>query len=213
MTQDRAETGTRYAIAASDGGLRITVRTEVTTTYRATLPEGVDVLAVEHPRRGARLLGTTGRTEESRDVIRISAPVKDGAASVGITEEISSVEAWGVAREAVGHLLAIVADGGTGIEAADRAILTRAGAITRRIEESERTLSDAQARLDALTADQDRLRRNLEAVQSDELRRRYETTLAASEDEIATLLATMQTARETQAAAERELDAVVATFG
>lgn len=212
VTQDRSETDRRITLAASGGSLRMTVRTRITTTYRATLPDGVDMFVVEHPRHGGSVLETSGAIEENADLLRVSVPVADGKTTVRIAEEETTREDWSVMREAVASVLAIVTQGNAAISDADHAILDRAAAAAARIDAAEVALTDAQARYDALLTDQGRLRDNLGAVQSEDLRRRYEAKLGEAEDTIAALLDAMDKARTDMREGEQDLDHIIGEF-
>lgn len=212
VKDDRSRNGARVNISASGGALDIEVRSQITTTYRASVPGNVDVFAVEHPKHGARFISAGGTVEENAGFVRVSKPVENEAVEITIIEEDVEFHQISADRDGVGQILAIVAAGDVEIDSADRAVLDQAATLNRQISDAERSLDDAQARYDALLGDQERLRANLGAVQSDELRRRYETGLGEVEDEIAQLLGQMELARKLVSQSERDLDTIIMQF-
>lgn len=212
VSDDLSRKGIRVDISAAGGTLNIDVRSQISTTYRASLPENIDVFAVEHPKNGTRLIEADGTVEENTDFIRVSKPVEAGTVEIAITEEDVEFQEISADPEGMRQLIAIVTVGDVEIDSADRAVLDQASAITRKITDAERRLDDARASYDALTDDQARLRANLGAVQSDDLRRRYETGLNNAEDEIAELTETMELARQSVREGERDLDKVILQF-
>lgn len=213
VTEDRTRQGLRLDLAASGGLLSLTVITQTRTGYGASLPEGVDVFAVEHPKSDARLLSSSGTVEENAGFLRITVPVVEGAAAVEVIEERVEAQQVSLDRYGAEQMLAVAAIGDIEIDADDLALVQEAAEALVRIREQEDIIDDAQARHDDLLVDQERLRANLAAVNSDELRRRYETALSTAEDEIAGLLATMDEARKAIREGEHDLDGIMKRFG
>lgn len=213
VTESRESGGRRLELAAAGGLLSVKVIAQERAEYRASLPAGVDVFAVEHPRSGARLLRTNGTVEENEGFLRVTVPVEDGAAAVEVIEERVEAQQVTLDRHGARQLVAIAGTGDFDIDPGDRKIIGEAAAALHRIREAEGRIADAQARHDALLADQERLRDNLAAVHSDELRRRYEKALIGAEDEIAGLLNAIEEARRAVRQGEKELDRVIGRLG
>lgn len=213
ITESRESGGRRLELAAAGGLLSVKVIAQERAEYRASLPAGVDVFAVEHPRSGARLLRTNGTVEENEGFLRVTVPVEDGAAAVEVIEERVEAQQVTLDRHGARQLVSIAGTGDFDIDAGDRKIIEEAAAALRHIREAEGRIADAQARHDALLADQERLRDNLAAVHSDELRRRYEKALIGAEDEIAGLLNAIEEARRAVRQGEKELDRIIGRLG
>jgi len=212
VTHEETDEAIHLKLAATSGSLSLTIRAQSRTEYRATLPDDVASFAVEHPRSGRQLLRTNGTVEENSDLLRVRVPVENGAAAIEIVEEDVTLQQVSADREGIGSILEIAALGNVTLDAEDRAVIDRAGEAVATIKATEARLDDGQARYDALLTEQDRLRDNLGAVQSDDLRRRYEANLAGREDEIAAIMGEMDAARTAIRAGERELDQIIGQF-
>ncbi|MFQ6552253.1 DUF4139 domain-containing protein [Aestuariibius insulae] len=212
VVRDEADTGTRIDFRAVDGILRVEVRTQRQTRYTATVPEGVEIFAVEHPKSSGRFIEANGEYEENAGFIRISREVEEGAADISVTEETRLLQQFSLDSNGLRNALSITAIGSAEIEEADRAVLTEASTIMERIEEAQQRLGDLTADYERLTDEQQRLRDNLRAVQLAELRRRYETGLIETEDEIETTLDALDTVRNELREAEAELGDVLRRF-
>lgn len=212
IIRDRSDDSVRVNINATGGALAVEVRSRIRTEYRASLPGDVDIFAVEHPKSGSRFLEATGEVEENATFVRVSKPVENGAVAIEIVEEDIEVQHVSLDRNGYRQVIAILGTGNVEIDGGDRAILDEASGVVRTIQSAERQLEDAQARYDSLLVDQKRLRDNLGAVQTNDLRRHYENNLGDTEDEITGLLDMMDAARAAVREGEQRLDAVIGRF-
>ena len=96
----------------------------------------------------------------------------------------------------------------------DREALESIVDLQRDIAALDRSVANEQARLDAIHREQDRIRQNMAALdRTSSLYRRYLTDLAAQEDELDGLRATLEAFRAERAALQADLDERVALLG
>ncbi len=213
VVRDEADTGARIDFRVVDGLLQVEIRTQRQTRYTATVPDGVEIFAVEHPKTGGRFIEANGDYEENAGFIRVSREVGEaGSADISITEENRVLQQFSLDSNGLRNALSVTNIGSAELEEADREVLTEARAIIATIEQAQQRLTDLTADYQRLTDEQDRLRSNLRAVELAELRRRYETGLIETEDEIATRLDALETARTQLREAEAQLEEVLRGF-
>jgi chromosome segregation ATPase len=100
------------------------------------------------------------------------------------------------------------------MSAEDRALLERVVSLQRELAEVERALQAAQARIDAIFREQERIRANLATLPRDsDLYRRYVADLDAQEDELTALRAELERQRAERDELRRRLDELVAGLG
>lgn len=177
----------------------VTTVTKVTeeTTYRAVNRSPADrALLIEHPNRSAqqfKLVGTPKPVDDTPEVLRFQVPVKAGAgATLTVKEErdvTASVSLTNGAEGQIRYFLSLAE-----VPPALKAKLAEALRTKEAWDTSLRELRQAQGELQRLTADQDRIRKNLrETPKEAEVYTTYLKKLSDQEKEVDAL-----TAREKQ---------------
>lgn len=213
VTESRRTRSQRLEVVAADGWAEARLITQERADYRATLPEGVAVFTVEHPKTDRHIVEVNGTVEENAGTWRISVPVSDGAAAVELVEERIDATQLTLDDHGAETLVAIAYSGDYEIDPATRAIIDDAAALLASIHDDQDRLAEAEALHETLTREQERLRANLAAVGTDDLRRRYEGALIEAEDRIAAALATMDEARAAMRESRAALNRLIAKLG
>ncbi|MFQ6548904.1 DUF4139 domain-containing protein [Aestuariibius sp. 2305UL40-4] len=212
VVQNRSEAGTRIDFAATDGALTVELRTQIETQYAATVPDGVEIFAVEHPKSGYRFIETNGEMEENETFLRISREVTEGTASVLVTEEQTIFRQYALDANGLRQALQVVTTGSAEVDEADEAILAEAREAVRAVTSAETSIADLDRSYDRLLQEQQRLRQNLHTVTNADLRRRYETRLSETEDEILETLDATDAARTDLRARQTDLGDIIRRF-
>lgn len=216
VRESRSEVEATIDVSAGDDLLQTEIARTTRTTYAATLPEGVDVFTVEHPKGDGELVRASGEVSEKENAWRVSTevPAADGEAeaSIEIVERDVVRQRLDLSEEGLARLLALVGDGRLRLDDADRPVLDEAAAALRALRDARAREARLGERYDRLVREQARLRENLKAVEDGALRERYRTQLGETEDEIATVLDERRAAEEAAETLREALEAAVRKF-
>lgn len=232
------------SVRIRDGTLQTSVRQRIRSEYRIDAGEDESFLVIDHPERpGYRVVVPERPPALTQDGyrfgVRIGARAGDGSSAAGErdppVEDADAVPThlvcprgdactFEVVQERTESRTLAVADVtpdeiafflenvelGDDERAALAAVLER----KREIVEVDRRIADAEASLDAIHREQDRIRQNMGALdRTSSLYARYLSDLNAQEDELAGLRAELDELRARRADLQRQLDEALLDFG
>ncbi|HVK04235.1 MAG TPA: hypothetical protein VM490_12220 [Armatimonadaceae bacterium] len=212
---ERQGTGTRVTertLSVREGVLRETLRVRHETTYTfRNKDDKPRTLLVEHPfSANQKLVQPDSAAERTRDRYRFElalAPGKSEKLTV-VTEEPTQ-EVVALLNADVNQILAY-AGRSEGVSPELRTALREIAARRQRIAELQSQAAQKEAEVKAIEADQDRIRKNMTALdKASALYKRYVTELDAQETRIQALRAEANRLRGQSAAAERDLRAYI----
>ncbi|MGP0091168.1 MAG: hypothetical protein ACLPKB_14590 [Xanthobacteraceae bacterium] len=201
---DRGIRRTRFGRAVN-GELTLTVRSRRTIDYEITPPadEDREIIIDEAHSDGWRPAGDAKDLEETAARLRYKvAAAKGGTTKASLTLERLEHETVNLGTLAPERLLATI----SGLENEDAALkdaVARLGALVAEINGTNARRRELEAETKKIGDDQERIRRNLQAVgQGSDLGRRYLDALRVQEDRLAAIATTDKTL-ETDLAAKR----------
>jgi len=170
-------------------------------------------LIVEHPRDSAWELKSPAKPDEQTDVTyRFETSIDAGkTAPVTIVEERTDLTTYGITNVDLKTFAQYVTDGkaSKGVQEAIRGAIERQAAISG----AQRGIEELERERQAITADQDRLRQNMNSIdrQSD-LYRRYMQKFGEQETRLEAIAAEISAGQEARNRAQTEFDAYVANL-
>jgi len=207
------QSGSITAISVAQGLLRVSRRVRNVTNYtfrnNGTAPRTV---IVEHPRRETQwnLLEPETPAEQTATHYRFDVAVPPAASiTFPVHEERTLVETLALVTESL-EKMTVYADSAEAT-APVRAALGEVAARRRRLAEIETRAADGERRLQAITQGQERIRKNMEALDhKSDLYRRYVSELDKQETQIGALVAEGEARQIDMAQARAELGDYVA---
>ena len=194
---------------AARGVLQLQRRQQTVTTYRVTTPaSGGRTVLIEHPKRpGWTLTEPATEVAETPTDHRITIDVPAAATvSVRVVQQHMLDERLVLTEADPTQLVALSRE--AQLSPALRAALERAAALRADLDRRTAALTDLRNRRTAIVTDQDRLRRNLQAVPPGDLQRSYIGQLQAQESDLANLATQADTAQR----AANQADAALKYF-
>ena len=221
------------AVTLRNGLIETTFRQRIVTTYRVESGEDqARFLIVEHPRRsGFEVVSPETAPVETREGYRFGVAIVGEDASedeepgdsavptharcpagAGCTLEVV-MERTDLRRLAISNVttdqLAFYLEN-VELTEEDRAVLAQILELYRQIGEVDRSISERQARLDAIHREQSRIRQNMaELERNSSLYRRYLSDLETQENELDSLQLNIEELRDQRLELQRDLDSLI----
>jgi Domain of unknown function (DUF4139) len=205
-----ASTLTKATIA--QGVLTLTRTARQTTVYKIAAPQAESrSLIIEHGKRnGWALVAPTGGAEETASAYRIPVELKAGETrTLTVALETPQFETVRIADLDDRRIAAITAT--REIDASVSKALAELASLRRTAADKSAAERAIKSELEALTADQARIRENLARIDPNSaLKKRYMEKLTAQEERFETLQASATTAADATRAAQAAIDAFIA---
>lgn len=189
-------------ITISNGSLRQSFKDRLTTTYDFANKDAQRgrVLILEHPKSGDFELAETEKpTEQTQDLYRFTLPIEAGKSrKFTVAQERTRYEETGVVSYDLPTLVRYRTEGKLSDKVLDA--VKKAADKQGAINATERTIAETNARMNEISQDQDRIRKNMGAIdKTSPLYAKYVTKLTDQETKLEEM-------REQQGKSQKQLD-------